>query len=96
MDCTQNTERFKKRYSKSGFRQDFRNRFVHTPEAFAEIVFGQGGATALGHPFAATGLRCTITCARELKRSGLRWEIASGCCGGGQGSAVLIENPDTA
>ncbi len=53
-----------------------------------------GGATAIGHPLAATGLRCTITCARELKRSGLRWGIASACCGGGQGSAVLIENPD--
>ncbi len=53
-----------------------------------------GGATALGHPLAATGLRCTITCAREIKRKGLCWGIASACCGGGQGSAVLIENPD--
>jgi len=55
-----------------------------------------GGATAIGHPLAATGLRCTITCARELKRAGLRWGIASACCGGGQGAAVLIENPDAA
>ena len=61
-----------------------------------EKINVNGGATALGHPLAATGLRCTITCARELKRSGLRWGIASACCGGGQGSAVLIENPDTA
>ncbi|MCP5037657.1 MAG: thiolase family protein [Rhodobacteraceae bacterium] len=53
-----------------------------------------GGATALGHPLSATGLRCTITCGRELRRRGLRWGIASACCGGGQGSAVLIENPD--
>lgn len=51
-----------------------------------------GGATAIGHPLAATGLRCTLTCARELKRAGLRWGIASACCGGGQGAAVLIEN----
>ncbi|MCH8166485.1 MAG: thiolase family protein [Proteobacteria bacterium] len=53
-----------------------------------------GGAIALGHPLAATGLRCTIACARELKRTGLRRGIAAACCGGGQGSAVLIENPD--
>ncbi|MFQ5624247.1 MAG: thiolase family protein [Paracoccaceae bacterium] len=53
-----------------------------------------GGATAIGHPLAATGLRCTITCARELRRKGLRRGIASACCGGGQGSAVLIEIPD--
>ena len=55
-----------------------------------------GGATAIGHPLAATGLRCTLTCARELKRSGLRWGIASACCGGGQGAAVLLENPEAA
>ncbi|MEK9724526.1 MAG: thiolase family protein [Rhodospirillaceae bacterium] len=55
-----------------------------------------GGATAIGHPLAATGLRCTLTCARELKKWNLRWGIASACCGGGQGSAVLIENPAAA
>ena len=53
-----------------------------------------GGATAIGHPLAATGLRCTITCARELKRKGLRYGIASACVGGGQGSAILIENTE--
>jgi acetyl-CoA C-acetyltransferase len=53
-----------------------------------------GGAIAIGHPLAATGLRCTITLARELKRRGLRFGIASACCGGGQGSALLIENPE--
>ncbi len=55
-----------------------------------------GGATAIGHPLAATGLRCTITLARELKRRNLRYGIASACVGGGQGSAVLIENPEAA
>jgi acetyl-CoA C-acetyltransferase len=53
-----------------------------------------GGAIALGHPLAATGVRLTITLARELKRSGLRYGIASACVGGGQGIALLIENPD--
>jgi acetyl-CoA C-acetyltransferase len=51
-----------------------------------------GGAIAIGHPLAATGLRLSITLARELKRSGGRYGIASACIGGGQGIALLIEN----
>ena len=53
-----------------------------------------GGAIALGHPLAATGVRLTITLARELQRSGLRYGISSACVGGGQGIALLIENPE--
>ncbi len=52
-----------------------------------------GGAIALGHPLACTGVRLTLTLARELRRSALRWGIASACVGGGQGIALLIENP---
>ncbi len=52
-----------------------------------------GGAIALGHPLAATGVRLTVTLARELARSGQRWGISSACVGGGQGIALLIENP---
>jgi len=52
-----------------------------------------GGAIALGHPLACTGVRLTITLARELQRSGLRYGISSACVGGGQGIALLIENP---
>ncbi len=53
-----------------------------------------GGAIALGHPLATTGVRLTITVAREMKRAGVRWGIASACIGGGQGIALLLENPD--
>ncbi|MBI2714448.1 MAG: thiolase family protein [Rhizobiales bacterium] len=53
-----------------------------------------GGAIALGHPLGATGIRLALTLARELKRSALRYGIASACIGGGQGIALLIENPD--
>jgi acetyl-CoA C-acetyltransferase len=53
-----------------------------------------GGAIALGHPLAATGVRLTLTLARELQRSGQRYGISSACVGGGQGIALLIENPD--
>ena len=55
-----------------------------------------GGAIAIGHPLGATGVRLAITLARELRRSALRYGIASACIGGGQGIALLIENPDAA
>ncbi len=50
-----------------------------------------GGSIALGHPLAATGVRLTVTLARELRRRGLRYGISSACVGGGQGMALLIE-----
>ena len=52
-----------------------------------------GGAIAIGHPLGATGIRLTLTLARELKRANLRYGMASACIGGGQGIAMLIENP---
>jgi acetyl-CoA C-acetyltransferase len=52
----------------------------------------KGGAIALGHPLAATGVRCTVTVARQLREIGARWGVASACVGGGQGIAVLVEN----
>lgn len=51
-----------------------------------------GGAIALGHPLATTGVRLTITLARVMKQAGVRWGIASACIGGGQGIALLLEN----
>ncbi|NML18843.1 thiolase family protein [Azohydromonas caseinilytica] len=53
-----------------------------------------GGAIALGHPLAATGVRLTITLARQLRDIGTRWGITAACVGGGQGIALLLENPD--
>jgi acetyl-CoA C-acetyltransferase len=50
-----------------------------------------GGAIAIGHPLGASGVRLTLTLARELQRSGGRYGIASACIGGGQGIAMLIE-----
>ncbi|MDP3896343.1 MAG: thiolase family protein [Mesorhizobium sp.] len=55
-----------------------------------------GGAIAIGHPLGATGVRITTTVARELKRAGLRYGIASACIGGGQGIAILVENTEVA
>ena len=76
-------------------------------EAFAAQIIGverelqldrnklnvNGGAIAIGHPLAATGVRLAITLSRELRRSKLRYGIVSACIGGGQGIAVLLENP---
>jgi acetyl-CoA C-acetyltransferase len=55
-----------------------------------------GGAIAIGHPLAATGVRLAVTLARELKRSNGRYGIASACIGGGQGIALLLQNCDRA
>jgi acetyl-CoA C-acetyltransferase len=55
-----------------------------------------GGAIAIGHPLGATGVRLAVTLARELARARLRYGIASACIGGGQGIALLVENPDAA
>lgn len=55
-----------------------------------------GGAIAMGHPLAVTGVRLTVTVAREMQRAGVRYGIASACVGGGQGIALLLENPEGA
>jgi acetyl-CoA acetyltransferase len=51
-----------------------------------------GGAIALGHPLGATGTRLVLTLMHELRRTKLRYGVASACIGGGQGIAILIEN----
>ncbi len=55
-----------------------------------------GGAIAIGHPLGATGTRLALTMALEMKRRAARYGIASACIGGGQGIAVLLENPAAA
>jgi acetyl-CoA C-acetyltransferase len=52
-----------------------------------------GGAIAIGHPLGATGVRLAVTLARELKRSKACYGVAAACIGGGQGIALLVENP---
>lgn len=53
-----------------------------------------GGAIAIGHPLAATGLRLSLTISGEMKRRNVKYGIASACIGGGQGTALLFENTD--
>ena len=52
-----------------------------------------GGAISLGHPLGATGTRLVLTLMYNLRRTGKKLGMASACIGGGQGIAVLIENP---
>jgi acetyl-CoA C-acetyltransferase len=51
-----------------------------------------GGAIAIGHPLAATGVRLSLTLSREMNNRNARYGIATACIGGGQGTAVLYEN----
>lgn len=67
---------------------------IRALELDEEKVNVNGGAIALGHPLAATGIRLSLTVARELKRSNKRYGIASACIGGGQGIAILLENTE--
>jgi len=50
-----------------------------------------GGAIALGHPLAASGVRITYTLARQLNHYNKQFGIASACIGGGQGIAILLK-----
>lgn len=52
-----------------------------------------GGAIGLGHPLGATGTRLVLTLLYQLRRGGKKFGVASACIGGGQGIAMLVENP---
>lgn len=60
-----------------------------------EITNVNGGAIAIGHPLAATGLRMLADLMYEMQRRGVRYGCASACIGGGQGVAVVIEDTQT-
>ncbi len=51
-----------------------------------------GGAIAIGHPLAASGVRLTVAAARALRRAQGEFAISSACAGGGQGVAILLQH----
>ncbi len=57
-----------------------------------ERVNVKGGAIAIGHPLAASGIRITGTLARILNIEEAKYGCAALCGGGGQGGATIIEN----
>lgn len=74
-------------------------------EAFAAQVLGvlrefpvpeeklnvHGGGVALGHPIGASGARILTTLLHALHDRGGRYGLATGCIGGGQGIAIVVE-----
>jgi acetyl-CoA acyltransferase len=78
---------------------------IEINEAFASVVAAwerelgpdlgkvnvNGGAIALGHPLGSTGARLLTTLLHELERSDKQVGLVTMCCGGGLGTATLIE-----
>ena len=78
---------------------------IEINEAFASVVLAwkrevqpdmskvniNGGAIALGHPLGATGARLMTTLLHELERTNGRYGMELMCCGGGLGTATVIE-----
>ena len=74
-------------------------------EAFAPVVLAwkrelqpdmervnvNGGAIALGHPLGCSGTRLMTTLLHELERRNARYGLQTMCCGGGLGTATIIE-----
>jgi acetyl-CoA acetyltransferase family protein len=56
-----------------------------------ERVNVNGGAMALGHPVGSTGARLVTTLLCELERQDLELGLVTMCCGGGLGTATLIQ-----
>ena len=54
-----------------------------------------GSGISLGHPVGATGARLVVSLFYEMKRRGERYGLATLCAGGGMGTAVLLELPDS-
>jgi acetyl-CoA acyltransferase len=78
---------------------------IEVNEAFASVIAAwerelapdiekvnvNGGAIALGHPLGSTGARLITTLLHELERTDTQFGLVTMCCGGGLGTATLIE-----
>lgn len=78
---------------------------IEINEAFASVVLAwqrelspdmdrvnvNGGAIALGHPVGATGARLFATMLAEMERRDVELGLVTMCCGGGLGTATLVE-----
>ncbi|NUM77940.1 acetyl-CoA C-acetyltransferase, partial [candidate division KSB1 bacterium] len=51
-----------------------------------------GGAVALGHPIGASGCRILVTLIHALHEYKKKYGMAAICIGGGEASAVIVEN----
>ena len=57
-----------------------------------DVANVNGGAIALGHPTACTGVRISLTAMYELRERNEKYCLATMCIGGGQGMAGIFEN----
>ncbi len=78
---------------------------IEINEAFASVVLAwerefhpdmqrvnpNGGAIALGHPLGGSGARLLVTALFELERTDRSTAFVTMCCGGGLGTATLLE-----
>lgn len=53
-----------------------------------------GGAVSMGHPIGASGTRILVTLLNALKNRKLRYGLVAICIGGGEASAMIVENYD--
>ena len=60
----------------------------------AEKLNVNGGAVALGHPIGASGTILIVKLLHEMQRRNVKRGLVSLCVGGGQGIAMVIENPN--
>jgi acetyl-CoA acyltransferase len=79
--------------------------FVEINEAFAPVIAAwarehnpdmarvnpRGGAMAIGHPLGSTGARLLTTLLHELEDEDKELGLVTMCCGGGLGTATLIQ-----
>ncbi|PXY18417.1 thiolase family protein [Prauserella flavalba] len=78
---------------------------IEVNEAFSSVVLAweqelkadldkvnvNGGAIALGHPVGATGARLFATLLAEMERRDVETGLVTMCCGGGLGTATLVQ-----
>ncbi|QNG39419.1 thiolase family protein [Geodermatophilaceae bacterium NBWT11] len=81
---------------------------IEVNEAFSSVVLAfeqelrpdmdrvnvNGGAIALGHPVGATGARLFATVLAEMERRDVELGLVTMCCGGGLGTATLVQRVD--
>ncbi len=81
---------------------------IEINEAFSSVVLAwerelkpdmdrvnvNGGAIALGHPVGATGSRLVATILAEMQRRDVELGLVTMCCGGGLGTATLVQRLD--
>ena len=65
--------------------------WMHELQPDMDKVNVNGGSIAMGHPLGSTGARLMMTLVDELERRDGRFGLQAMCCGGGLGTATIVE-----